>query len=98
MQSGIQALTCYLVVVSGISNDGQQPCFSVPVRVETVERPEGSLVCVLNDIFGIVLIPGHPSRKVVGCVEMRKNRALETRDLVVVQSSHNLHPDFNDGL
>jgi len=72
--------------------------FPFPCGSKTVERPEGSLVCVLNDIFGIVLIPGHPSRKVVGCVEMWKNRALETRDLVVVQSSHNLHPDFNDGL
>src|SRR6185437_391961 len=61
-------------------------------------RKTGTLASMrLNDIFGIVLIPRNPSRKIVGCVQMRKNRALETRDLAVVQSSHNLHPDFNDG-
>jgi hypothetical protein len=64
-------------VTTAIANNAEEPGTSISARErpKVSKRPERRL---LDDIFGIVLVPYQPSRQAIGRIEMRQHDLFET--------------------
>jgi hypothetical protein len=67
--------------MASVTHDGEQPNLAVPAA-ETIEEPESAQIGLLDDVFGILFVPGQPTGKVISRAQVWKDDLFEECSLV----------------